>query len=63
MAARKKRYQGTHRGDRVRVKGRGTRIWRVLSGNANSIMVETTGDDYQVTYASRDDVTAVKDDD
>lgn len=50
-------------GDRVRVKGQGSTIWTVRSGNTNSLLLETgSGDSYRTTYAPRDGVTAVKDD-
>lgn len=50
------KYEPKHR-DRVKIKGRGGRVWRVLSWNTNAVMVEATGDQYEVTWAARDDLT------
>ena len=50
------KYEPKHR-DKVKVKGRGSRVYRILALNANSAMVESTGDEYSVTYVSRDDLS------
>ena len=50
------KYEPKHR-DKVKVKGRGSRVYRILGWNTNSAMVETTGDEYEVTYVPLGDVS------
>jgi hypothetical protein len=54
-------------GDRVKVKGRGSKVFRVRNVNANAVEVESTTGDYEVTWAALDTVTKAsgkgKDDD
>ena len=50
------KYEPKHR-DKVKVKGRGSRVYRILALNTNSAMVESTSGDYESSYVSRDDLT------